>query len=523
MARRVFYRSPLLSSALALLVLSGCANSAYDGLIEQRTAEAQSKIETARVPSAERKHEALEISDSIWLGDRPIEMPRGEPLPETWEKDDAFALRSDTYLSLAQIAAIISTETRIPVRLTGGADRVAGATGGAGGQPGGQGGAGQGEAASNGMILSYEGSLSRLLDLVCGYFNVNWEYRNGNINISRYETRTFVMDALPGVIAVRGTESQGGEGSTAEPLATPSIDVWQDIRGTLTNIVGGEGTIDVSQSSGTIVVSTTSDRMERVSSYLSEENERLSRQVAINIEIYTVDINDAEAYGLDGLNILTNLGGSWADLAFTGVDSEIASSAASLPFTIFEPNEISGTNGIFRALSTLGKTARVAQIPLTTLNNRPAVQNVGTDTNYVSSSTTTTTDTSVATELETETVRAGVSISVLPRMMVDGRILLQYALTQTDVLNIDTFSSSGTSVQLPQTQNIAFSQQVMLLSGSTLVLAGYDQGDTAKETRGLGRPMTWMLGGGVNGSQRRQIVVIAITPREIMIRRPEAL
>jgi type IVB pilus formation R64 PilN family outer membrane protein len=351
---------------------------------------------------------------------------------------------------------------------------------------------------------------------------VNWEYRGGNINISRYETRTFVMDALPGVIAVRGTESQGGEGSTAEPLATPSIDVWQDIRATLANIVGNEGTIDVSQSSGTIVVSTTSDRMERASSYLSEENERLSRQVAINIEIYTVDINDAEAYGLDGLNILTNLGGSWADLAFTGIDSEIATGAASLPFTIFEPNEISGSNGIFRALSTLGKTARVAQIPLTTLNNRPAVQNVGTDTNYVSSSTTTTTDTSVATELETDTVRAGVSISILPRMMADGRILLQYALTQTDVLNIDTFSSSGTSVQLPQTQNLAFSQQVMLLSGSTLVLAGYDQGDAAKETRGLGRPLTWALGGGINGSQRRQIVVIAITPREIMIRRPEA-
>lgn len=517
-------------SLMGLLLMSACASSSYDGTIDKRVDDAQTLVEAAKKPTAEKAHNPLQISDRVWLGDKVTQLARGLPLPPEWERDGAIALRSDNYLTLSQLASLISTETKIPIRLTGGA----GAAGSSASTPSAapspsplSAGGANAQSSESGMVLSYEGPLSKLLDLVCGYFNVNWTYSGGSIAISRYETRTFVMDALPGAITMPSTSSQGSGGTTAQPLASPNIDIWNDIQGTLRSMIAGEGSIDVSQSSGTIVVSTTSDRMEKVASYLLEENERLSRQVAITVDIYTVSLNDVEDYGLDGLKVLNKLGGNWANFSYTGVSSAVGDGAASLPFTILEPNELEGTTGIVRALSTLGKTTRLAQIPLTTLNNRPAVQNVGIEQGYVSKSSTTTTDTTVTAEIETDTINSGVSLSVLPRIMTDGRIFMQYALTQSDMLNLTTFTSGSpdapTKVQLPEMQNLTFSQQVMLKSGSTLVLAGYDQGDTKSAARGVGRPLTWALGGGVNGSDTRQIIVISITPREIVLTRPEAL
>lgn len=517
-------------SLMGLLLMSACASSSYDAAIDKRVDDAQTRVESAKKPTSEKTHNPLQISDSVWLGDKVTQLARGLPLPPEWERDGAIALRSDNYLTLSQVASLISTETRIPIRLTGGAGASTGAASGSGAPQAPsplQSSGASAQSSEQGMVLSYEGPLSKLLDLVCGYFNVNWTYSGGSIAISRFETRTFVMDALPGAINMPSTSSQGSGSSAAQPLASPNIDIWNDIQGTLKSMIGTEGSIDVSQSSGTIVVSTTSDRMEKVASYLSEENDRLSRQVAITVDIYTVTLNDAEDYGLDGFKVLNKLGGNWSTFSYTGVNSATTAGAASLPFTILEPDELQGTTGILRALSTLGKTTRLAQIPLTTLNNRPAIQNVGVERGYVSKSSTTTSDTTVTAEIETDTVNSGVSISVLPRIMTDGRIFMQYALTQSDVLELKPFESGSpdapTKVQLPEIQNLTFSQQVMLKSGSTLVLAGYDQGDTSSSSRGVGRPLTWALGGGVKGSDARQIVVISITPREIVLTRPGEL
>lgn len=139
---------------------------------------------------------------------------------------------------------------------------------------------------------------------------MNWRFDGGTIVFSRYQTRTFVMDALPGSISMTPPEDTGGENSiTPQLMASANIDIWEDIRRTITNIIGTGGTIDISQSSGTVVVSTTNDRMERVARFLEDENRRLSRQVAVSIEMYTVQVDDASAYGFDLTAALSSISG----------------------------------------------------------------------------------------------------------------------------------------------------------------------------------------------------------------------
>lgn len=510
---------PSLILATSLVLLAGCASSALDPVIDDRVDAAASRVEAAKTPASPRLSDPLLVSDTVWLGDKVMRLPQGRPLPAELENAKSIALRSDNPLTLNQLTAIISSQTRLPIRLTDGAGDIDSEQQAAGGN---NNNAAQQGALPPGMIVSYEGPLSGLLNLIGGYYNVNWRFDGGTIVFSRYQTRTFVMDALPGSISMTPPEDTGGENSiTPQLMASANIDIWDDIRRTITNIIGTGGTIDISQSSGTVVVSTTNDRMERVARFLEEENRRLSRQVAVSIEMYTVQIDDASAYGLDLTAALSSISGL-PTIDISGPAAGLTD-PGSITVSLVEPTEMAGTKGVAQALATLGKTTRLSQIPITTLNNRPATQSISLDTAYVSEVTSTSSGVdNVSTSISTDTITTGISVSVLPRIMSDGRILLQYALAQSDAPSIKNFTSGSSTVQLPQTQALAFSQQVMMKNGSTLVLAGFDQSNDANDSTGVGRPITWILGGSNRSQHTRQLVVVSITPREIRIARREA-
>ncbi len=61
----------------------------------------------------------------------------------------------------------------------------------------------------------------------------------------------------------------------------------------------------------------------------------------------------------------------------------------------------------------------------------------------------------------------------------------------------------------------------MLRSGSTLVLAGYDQDQVTQNSSGVGDPYNYVLGGGVGNSRVRQVLFLAMTPQEISLPRTE--
>ncbi len=505
--------------ATGLMLLAGCASSALDPVIEDRTDAAASRMEAAKAPATPRLSDPLQVSDTVWLGDKVMRLPQGRPLPAELENAKSIALRSDNPLTLGQLTAIVSSQTRLPIRLTDGAGDIDNEQQSSGGN---NNNAAQQGAMPPGMIVSYEGPLSGLLNLIGGYYNVNWRFDGGTIVFSRYQTRTFVMDALPGSISMTPPEDTGGENSiTPQLMASANIDIWEDIRRTITNIIGTGGTIDISQSSGTVVVSTTNDRMERVARFLEDENRRLSRQVAVSIEMYTVQVDDASAYGFDLTAALSSISGL-PTIDISGPAAGLTD-PGSITVSLVEPTEMAGTVGVAQALATLGKTTRLSQIPITTLNNRPATQSISLNTAYVSEVTSTSSGVdNVSTSISTDTITTGISVSVLPRIMSDGRILLQYALAQSDAPSIKNFSSGSSTVQLPQTQAVAFSQQVMMKNGSTLVLAGFDDSKDVNDATGVGRPITWILGGSNRSQHTRQLVVVSITPREIRIARREA-
>lgn len=551
MARHSFFRAFFTLLGFAL-VLAACHTEDYRNSVSERMAVAEQRAEEARQPAPARRYNPLTVTDSVWTGAKAVRMRNGIPLPARVENQRAVALISTVPMSIKAIASAVSSQTGIPVRLgkevdDGSTDDDDAAPPAAAPAASSSGAAGRARAAApaapaaprNGMKVAYEGTLSGLLSRVSSHFGVSWRYDGSAITISKYETRVFVIDAMPGTQTVKDglkeetDNSASSSGNTqvtsvsqqsAEQSSSMQADFkfWEEIGKTLETLLGGVGSYSLSASSGTVTVVTTPEIMRTVAEFMNQENQRLSRQVAINVEVFTVDISEGEDFNMTFNTILKRFADFGAN--FTSAGSPAVTNTqtlGSLAVSVLDGDKVGSINGVFNLLSSVGNTARVAQFPMTTLNNRPVARRIGRDRSYLASVQTNTSQTFQNTTLTPGIIRDGFSIQVTPRILGDGRILLQYSLSLIDLLEISSFTSGENQIQLPQTASRVFVQQSMLRSGQTLVLAGFDQDQVNQNSSGVGNPYNYALGGGVANRKVRQILFIAMTPQEISLPRTE--
>lgn len=533
---------------LSLGALAGCTDPAMRNQIDRRAEEARRGLELAARPSVpQKRYNPLVVSDKVWVGNKSTRMHRGMPLPAKYESARGVAVVSSESLELSEIAMAISQQTGIPVHIgeSGGKSRSALAP------------ASDGKSSSGGpsMPLAYEGPLSGLLERVAGYFGVNWRYDGSTIAITRFETRVFQIEALPGTQQVQdgmqddnsSTGSSGNSGSssggssqqssiTQNSKFTIDLKYWDELGQILQAMLGGTGSVVISPSVGTVTVSTTPQIMRNIGSYIAAENQRLSRQIAINVEVYAVSLSEGMDFSLAfnaALRKITELStiysGASAPTSISGFTGGGTMNVAILNTS----DAMLPLNGVFSALSGIGDTTKIAKFPLVTLNNRPVSRRIGKDINYVAQTTTNTTGSGATsayagTSLTPGTVHQGFTVQLTPRLLDDGRILLQYSLNIIDLLSMTSFNSvcgtstscsstgaaaGSSSIQLPTTANRLFVQQSVLKSGSTLVIGGVDEEDLTQNSQGTGDPFNYALGGGNSSAKTHTMMFFAITPQ----------
>lgn len=547
MPRRFSLLSVVALAGLVIL-LTSCRSEEYRNVISERAAVAEQRVDEAHQPAPARRYNPLTVTDSIWTGGRAVRMRNGIPLPARVEGGRSIALISAAPMSIKAIASAVSAQTGIPVRLgkevdDGASDDDEGSSAPTSSPSSSAAAAAKSKTAApavrSGMKVAYEGTLSGLLARVSSHFGVSWRYDGSAITVSKYDTRVFVVDALPGTQKAKdgmkeetdnnasssgNTQVTSVSQQSAEQSSSMEIDFkfWDEIGKTLETLLGGVGSYSLAPSSGTVTVVTTPEIMRTVAEFMNQENQRLSRQVAINVEVFTVDITEGEDFNMKFDTILKRFSQFGANFTSGGAPGATNSqSLGSLAVSVLDFDKTGSVNGVFNLLSSVGNTARVAQFPMTTLNNRPVARRIGRDRSYLASVQTNTSQTFQNTTLTPGIIRDGFSIQVTPRILGDGRILLQYSLSLIDLLEISSFSSGQNQIQLPQTASRVFVQQSMLRSGQTLVLAGFDQDQVNQNSSGVGNPYNYALGGGVANRKVRQILFIAMTPQEISLPRTE--
>jgi len=599
--RRAGLLAAVVALPAALAACAGGSVAPAERIAEEGMRDAQARIASHRTQLAAEDTAAIRRSDGVFTSALVRRNDRGDALPREWERPDGFTLRRPTPMQMFEIASAITEITRIPVAfapdvlsplpatgvapLTPGLPGAPGAPGGGvpvaapdinqvlaqmGLQPGGQlpfaGGSVAGATGNvirpvlstrNAMRPEFTGRLSVFLNTFASHFGVGWEYTGGEIRVFRNMTRTFTINALPAQISLNtsqtaDTSTSGGGGSgggsggvqsqgAANQRVTTdaAIRIWEELTAQVGNIVGQDGRVTSSVSTGSITVTAPGPVMSRVQAYMDRQNERLSRQVTVAVQVLSVELQDSDNLQLDVQGLFGraadfgiafgNTGGALR--ALNGIAPVGLPGSPSLSFGITNPSsQWAGSGALFEALSRRGRV-RVSQMAsVTTMNGIPAPLQVANTRGYLASVSTTdgTTagggtgvgTTAVRQTLVPGSVTTGFSMSLLPRVNeASGSLMMQFAINLSELVGPNdgfrTFTSGQNTIQLPDVNTRSFVQQAEIPNGSSLVLTGFLQDRDSAERRGVGVPEFVGLGGRQSATRTRTAIVVVLTPQVV--------
>jgi type IVB pilus formation R64 PilN family outer membrane protein len=306
----------------------------------------------------------------------------------------------------------------------------------------------------------------------------------------------------------------GGMGGSGQNVSSFSIStVWSEISQSLNSILGGQGNFSIAQSAGTITVTTTPRIMGEVARYVHDLNSDLSRHVWLKVEVLDVSLSLQNANSFNLTAALHGLMKSGA-LAVTGQPGVFSLAGASPVTTTTLTLPSSSTNGVIHALSSQGKVSVATRSFVTTLNDQAVpvqnVQNIG----YLMENLAGIAGIgqSTFTQNVPGTVTVGFTMTLVPHLLDNKEMLLGVSIDDTNLNQMQTLTSGGGSIQLPNTSQRSFMQWVKLTSGQMAVIGGYEQTRRVFQQNGTGTPSNFYLGGGQNSQIVRDAIVILVTP-----------
>lgn len=392
--------------------------------------------------------------------------------------------------------------------------------------------------------VNYNGELSGLMDMVTARFGLSWKFEDGRVKIYNLDTETFYLNAIAsgtemrsdvqsGTTMVNGASggpagsqgsasgsTNGGIGGQTTSSQTTTVilktAIWDDVKKTLDSMVSIKGRCVTSPSTGAITCTDNADVLGRIRNYVDRENGNLTKQVLFQIRIVSVTLTDSDAFGISWSAVyqsLSNKYGFKLASAFAAPQNAVSGT-----FSILSGSSSpwAGTDAILNALAEQGAVSIVKQPTVSTLNLQAVPVQVAKQDGFVpGSQTVTTANVGTTTTFQTGIITTGFNMSLLPYVMSDNRMLLQFSINLSTLRNIRTVKDSGGSgfAEVPELDlPINSSQKVRLSPGETLMLSGFDQEDDASTNSGVGHSRNFVFGGGVKGSRTRGTLVVLITP-----------
>lgn len=355
------------------------------------------------------------------------------------------------------------------------------------------------------LNISYEGPLRGLLDNVAIASGYGWDFdaKTNTVVFSRLTVRTFTILGAPGkreykdnitnksrettrssiggsnvnaTVATSDTSSQTAQANTTDY----KFDIWADTEKAVKALLSPEGSVVGNQAAGTMTVRDRAENVRQVSNYIAEINKRLSRQVALTVHVWALEVTDENEAGLDFQVLFANDNVSIVAGSLASLGSPSSASA-----TIVS-GKLKNSTGVLKALKEWGNATQVTSGGGLILSNQPvpiqAIKRIA----YLAGSSSSQSDYGQTTEITPGEVTTGFAMTIIPHILDRRRVLLQYSINLSSLDELTEFSTSDLTVQLPKTSTRAFSQRSTMQMGQTLVLAGFqDQSQKLANSLGL--------------------------------------
>lgn len=311
------------------------------------------------------------------------------------------------------------------------------------------------------------------------------------------------------------------------------IDFWGDLQNEITAIAyapgdlyqpGSDGLkgknnkdIVINKAAGLLTITASPSQIRRVQTYIANLNEKVQKQVLIDVHIFNIQHTNNQTYGINwndfyNLGNLTllppsdsqNSGGSFGS-SNNGYQINIFSQGVSL-------------NRIIEFLQTYGKVQSISNPKVLTLNNQPAIISVGSVLRYSQNTTyqTTTQGTSVQNNSQVfPSVFAGILLDVTPSIKNDTIILkINPSITKTKDISIENQTTALSSP--PNLSTKQLSSLIRVRDGQQIILGGLidkTEGQVTRKIPLLGDiPLIKYLFSYKKNIKETQEMVIVISP-----------
>lgn len=294
---------------------------------------------------------------------------------------------------------------------------------------------------------------------------------------------------------------------TSEPLS-----VWNDLQAAIELLLSHEGNVVINQSSTSLLVRDYPQHVEQVRAYLMAQNQRLTRQVAVDVQVIDVTFNDNQQAGIDW-DLVYQTAASGQIVNFTSSVSQLVqpTGVGQQLEIIRQGGRFDGSQAIIRALSEQGVVEVSSHPRVVSLNNQIAKIVLEDNATYLASAgTSSTANVGTSDLLIPGVVTTGFELYVLPKV-TNSQVVMQLSTSLSDLVAIDQVSSGENTIQTPHTNRKKFFMKAMVADGETLLISGLKNSKRQwREQRGFA---SWLLGGQRQAQHQHSETVLLLTPR----------
>lgn len=533
----------LTAAAALCLLASGCSTLDRVDATEKRAAATEAQADAHK--RALESGQVVRDLTSQWINPIPLNGLAGQrpELPPC-----AVKINRPGSVTLAYVSAFITDQCRIPVVVTPDAQAAMAGSGGGGRTekmpgplpaPDASGMvplAAMGQTSSQPVTVqqgdgglrgvSWNGSLSGLLDNVTTRLGLSWRYEYGHVAIFWLDTRNFAINfmdsdasfeskTVSGTTSSAGTSGNSsggnkGDNSTSQTTtATIKSNIFKDVETTVKSMLTpGSGRLNLS--AGVLTVTDTPRVLDAIGRYIDDRNRELNRQVMISVKVFSVENRHQNQLGIDW-NAVLNTGSVGLSLTspFTGAASDALSGGVAIL-----DGKGEGTQTFLKALDEQAKLSVLTTASALTTNlSAVPIQNALQQDYVPSISTSQTPNVGTSTSITTATITTGFNMTALPFLMPNSpKMQLEFSISMSDDPTFKDFTSGGQNAQLAKTNLKTTTQRVIMQSGQTLVLSGYEQLSDSANRQGTGSYSFFGLGGGARGDDSRRMFIILVTP-----------
>jgi len=328
--------------------------------------------------------------------------------------------------------------------------------------------------------------LRDFLNIICSSKKLFYTLNKNILFISYFKTKTFKINYIPSSISGDTTYGNGGSNSDSSVntgdnnLQTNySFNFWSDLRVNLENILKNTSNFYkipiIDKNAGLVTITGTKEQLKEIQNYLQTLNERLGKEVLIDVHMYSVELSSSHKTGID-----------WSQLAFALPNSNVPLRAERIFGSESIFNSATFNAGAFlNFLAQNGNVNSISNPKIVTLNSQKAIISIG-DTIYYkyASNITSNNNGNPTTSYTISSKFVGVVLDITPQISDNGNIILSINPKISSFKNITQLQNSNRDMP-PDTKDDTLMSVVKLKNNETLVLGGLITNDSQLEVNGV--------------------------------------